>query len=145
MDTTPKNNNARIIWIVVFAAVALVIAIFTAIVLLVLGIFKLVDNTDTHRCGLALVQQDPAAIRMLGEPIEQKGFTSGKTDTTNGKTTDHLTFTVAGPLGQATVEADGVKSDLESRLEVRMGRDQQSQTIYSGPLDCPALHKGPSK
>jgi hypothetical protein len=142
VDTTPKNNNARIIWIVVFAGVALVVAIIVAIVLMVLGIFKLVDNTESHRCGLAIVQHDPSAIRMLGEPIQQKGFTGGNTSTTNGKTTQDLTFTVTGPLGEATVEANGVKSPLESHLEVRLGRNQQSQTIYSGPLDCPALHEG---
>ena len=145
MDTTPKNNNARVIWIVVFVVVAIVVAIVAAVVMLVLGIFKIVDNTESHRCGLAIVQHDPAAIRMLGEPIQQKGFTGGNTSTTNGKTTQDLTFTVAGPLGEATVETSGIKSALESHLEVRLGRDQQSQTIYSGPLDCPALHEGSSK
>jgi hypothetical protein len=145
VDTTPKHNNTRLIWIVVFVAVAIVVGIVGAVVMLVLGIFKIVDNTESHRCGLAIVQHDPAAIRMLGEPITQKGFTGGSTNSTNGKTTQDLTFTVAGPLGEATVEANGVKSDLESHLEVKIGRDQQSQTIYSGPLDCPALHEGSTK
>jgi Cytochrome oxidase complex assembly protein 1 len=142
VDSTQKPSNARIIWIVVFAAVAIVVAIIAAVIFMVLGIFKLVDNAGAHRCGLAIVQHDPAAIRMLGEPIQQKGFTGGSTNTTNGKTTEDLTFTVAGPLGEATVEAIGVKSQLESRLDVRMGRNGQSTTIYSGPFDCPALHEG---
>ena len=147
VDTTPKNpsNNVRFIWIVVFISVAIVVAIFGAIALMVLGIFKLVDNSDSHRCGLAIVQHDPNAIRMLGEPIQQKGFTGGSTSTSNGKLTEDLTFTVAGPLGEAAVEAHGVRSQLESHLEVRMGRNGQSQTIYSGPFDCPALHEGSSK
>jgi hypothetical protein len=147
VDTTPKNpsNNARFIWIVVFISVAIVVAIFGAIALMVLGIFKLVDNSDSHRCGLAIVQHDPDAIRMLGEPIQQKGFTGGSTSTTNGKLTEDLTFTVSGPLGEAAVETHGVRSQLESHLEVRMGRNGQSQTIYSGPFDCPALHEGSAK
>lgn len=147
VDTTPKipSNNARFIWIVVFISVAIVVAIFGAIALMVLGIFKLVDNSDSHRCGLAIVQHDPDAIRMLGEPIQQKGFTGGSTSTTNGKLTEDLTFTVSGPLGEAAVEAHGVRSQLESHLDVRMGRNGQSQTIYSGPFDCPALHEGSAK
>ena len=147
VDTTPKNpsNNARFIWIVVFISVAIVVAIFGAIALMVLGIFKLVDNSDSHRCGLAIVQHDPAAIRMLGEPIQQKGFTGGSTSTSNGKTTEDLTFTVAGPLGEAAVEAHGVRSQFESHLDVRLGRNGQSETVYSGPFDCPALHKGSDK
>jgi hypothetical protein len=142
---SPPSNNARIIWIVVFVAVAFVAVLCAGVGAMVIGIFKLMDNTDAHRCGLAMVQHDPAAIRMLGEPIQQKWFTGGTSNSTNGKLEEDLTFTVAGPLGQATVEANGVRSQLESHLVVRMGRDQQSQTIYSGPFDCPALHEGPSK
>jgi hypothetical protein len=140
-----SGGNARFIWIAVFVSVAIVILLFAGIAAFVLGIFKLVDKTDGHRCGLAIVQHDPAAIRMLGSPIEQKGFTGGSSSTENGTLTEDLTFTVAGPLGQATVEAKGMRSQLDSHLEVRFGRNQQSQTIYSGPFDCLALHERPAK
>jgi hypothetical protein len=136
--------NARIVWIVVFVSVAIVLLVVGGIAAFAVGMFKLMDNTDSHRCALALVRQNQAAIAMLGQPIQQKGFTNGKTDNDNGKLTESLTFTVTGPLGEATVQADGVRSQLESHLDVRFGRDQQSQTIYSGPLDCPALHERPA-
>jgi Cytochrome oxidase complex assembly protein 1 len=140
-----KKGTSRLLWIVIFAVVALIALICAGAAALFFGIMRVVDNTDAHRCALAIVQHDPAAIRMLGSPIAQKGFTGGSTNSENGKETTDLTFTVSGPLGDATVEAKGTKSQLESQFEVLLGRDQQSQTIYSGPLDCPALHEGPSK
>jgi hypothetical protein len=140
-----KKGTSRLIWIVIFVVVGFVALLCAGGVALFFGIMKAIDNTDAHRCALAIVQHDPAAIRMLGNPIVQKGFTGGSTSTDNGKETDDLTFTVSGPLGEATVEAKGTKSQLESHFEVLLGRNQQSQTIYSGPFDCPALHEGPSK
>jgi len=137
--------NARTVWIVVFVSVAVVLLVVGGIAAFAVGLFKLLDNTDSHRCALSLVQNNQAAIGMLGQPIDQHGFTNGSSNDDNGKLTEHFTFTVAGPLGEATVEADGVRSQLESHLEVRFGRNQQSQTIYSGPLDCPALHERPAK
>jgi hypothetical protein len=140
-----SSGNARFIWIAVFVSVAIAVLLLVAVGAFFLGIFKLMDNADAHRCGLAIVQRDPAAIRLLGQPIAQKGLTGGSSSSDNGKLTEDITFTVAGPLGQATVEASGTRSQLDSHLVIRFGRDQQSQTIYSGPFDCPALHERPSK
>jgi hypothetical protein len=136
-----NKSTTRFIWIAVFASIAIVLLLLAAAGVGVLGLLKLVDNTDSHRCALAIVQHDPDAIKMLGSPIEQKGFTGGSTATNNGALTEKITFTVAGPLGEAAVEANGERSQLDSHLTVRFGRDQQSQTIYSGPFDCPALHE----
>jgi hypothetical protein len=135
-----KSTN-RFIWIAVFASIAIVLLLLAAAGVGVLGLLKLVDNTDSHRCALAIVQQNPDAIKMLGSPIAQKGFTGGSTSSSNGDLTEKITFTVAGPLGEAAVEANGERSQLDSHLTVRFGRDQQGQTIYSGPFDCPALHE----
>jgi hypothetical protein len=140
-----RSSSTRFIWIAIFASLAIVLLIFLGIGMFVIGLFKIVDNTDAHRCGLAIVQHDPAAIQMLGEPIQQKGLTGGTSSNDNGKLTERITFTVAGPLGEAAVEADGTRSQLESHLEVRFGRGGQSQTAYSGPFDCPALHQGAAK
>lgn len=140
-----NKTGKRIIVIVVFVVVAFVAMLCAGAAALFFGIMRIVDASDAHRCGLAIVQQNPAAIRMLGSPIAQKGFTGGSTNTDNGKEVQDLTFTVAGPLGEATVEAKGTRSQLDSHFEVRFGRDQQSQTIYSGPFDCPALHERPAK
>jgi Cytochrome oxidase complex assembly protein 1 len=140
-----NKTGKRIMWIVIFVIVAFVAMLCAGAAALFFGIMKLVDASDAHRCGLAMVQHNPAAIRMLGSPIVQKGFTGGSTSTDNGKEVQDLTFTVSGPLGEATVEAKGTRSQLDSHFEVRLGRNQQSQTIYSGPFDCPALHERPTK
>ncbi len=127
-------------------AVVLIVALVTILIVgfvvaLVLTIFKLMDRTDAHVCGLALVQRSPAAIRLLGSPIEQHGFTGGRTSKTNGEDLERLTFWVRGPLGDAFVVSEGYRSPIGSHLDVRIGRNGAGETIYSGPLDCPELHR----
>jgi hypothetical protein len=122
-----------VICVVVLFAVGLVVAI-------VLGIFKLMDRTDAHVCGLAYVQRSPDAARLLGIPIVQDGFTGGKSQNTNGELYERLTFNVSGPRGKAFVLSEGSRSPLASHLRVQLGRDQRSITVYNGPFDCPELH-----
>ncbi|HVR47749.1 MAG TPA: hypothetical protein VMT95_14050 [Candidatus Binatia bacterium] len=71
---------------------------------------------------MAPVQRSPAAIKLLGSPIEQHGFTGGRTTNSNGDDFERLTL-------------------IGSHLEVRIGRNGVGETISSGPFDCPALHR----
>jgi hypothetical protein len=132
--------NARIIWIIVIVVLVVVLAAGGLVALGVFAIFKVMDRTDSHVCGLAYVQKSAAAQELLGTPIAQRGLTGGNSNDTNGDLKEHITFNVFGPKGEAHVIADGERSQLGSHLDVRFGRDQQSQTAYSGPLDCPELH-----
>ena len=126
---------------VVLIVLLIAVAIAGFVVALVLGIFKLLDRTAAHVCGLALVQRSPAAIKLLGSPIEQQGFTGGRTTNTNGENYERLTFWVRGPLGEAFVVSQGDRSPIGSHLDVRLGRNGVAETIYSGPFDCPELHR----
>jgi len=132
--------NRGLVALIVGISCAVVLLIVGGIVVLVLGIFKLMDRADAHVCGLAYVQKSPDAAQMLGTPIAQKGFTGGSTSDTNGEVHERLTFTVAGPNGEAFVVSEGSRSPLGSHLTVRMGRNGDSTTIYDGPFDCPELH-----
>jgi len=116
------------------------IAIAGFAVALVFTIFRLLDRQPAHVCGLALVQRSPAAIALLGSPIEQHGMTGGRSSSSNGEGYERWTFWVRGPRGDAFVVSEGRRSPLGSHLEVRIGRNGSGQTIYSGPLDCPELH-----
>ncbi|HTX58145.1 MAG TPA: cytochrome c oxidase assembly factor Coa1 family protein [Verrucomicrobiae bacterium] len=132
--------DRRVVWIVLGIAGGFVLLLAAGIASLVLGVLGLVDKSPSHRCGLALVQRSAQAQRLLGSPIVQDGLTTGSTGIDNGVNEEKTTFTVSGPLGKATVESKGVRSDLDSHLQVRIGRDGRSVTIYSGPFDCPELH-----
>ncbi len=133
--------SPRVIWIVVIV-VAVVLALTIALVaVLALSMLKLMDRTDAHVCGLAAVRRSPAAARWVGAPVEQQGLTGGSTSSDNGERTERVTFTVKGPRGTAFVVSEGSKSPLASHLEVRIGRDQRSDVIYTGPFDCPELHR----
>lgn len=125
--------------VLIVVLVTVLIAGFS--VVLVLSIFKLIDRAAAHVCGLALVQRSPAAIKLLGSPIEQHGFTGGRTTNSNGDDFERLTFWVRGPLGDAFVVSQGDRSPIGSHLEVRIGRNGSGETIYSGPFDCPELHR----
>lgn len=121
-----------------FVIVAIAIGFVVAVTFF---IFRLVDQTPAHVCGLAMVQRSPAAIKLLGTPIVQHGLTGGRSSSTNGEDDARMTFWVRGPLGDAFVVSDGHRSPLNSHLNVRIGRNGKSVQIYSGPFDCPELHR----
>lgn len=137
LGSSPKRLVILIITIVVLMA-ALIAALALA---LILWVFKLVDRQPAHVCGLALVQRSPVAIELLGSPIEQQGLTGGESSSSNGEHRERLTFWVRGPRGSAFVVAEGNRSPIGSHLNVRIGRNGEGQTIYSGPFDCPELHR----
>ena len=129
---------------VIWAIAALVLLFVTGAAAIVVGIawsvVALLDRSDAHVCGLAAVRRSPAAALLVGQPIVQRGFTGGSTSSANGETTQRVTFTVGGPLGEAFVVAEGSRSPVDSSFRVRVGRNGRGTTIYSGPFDCPELH-----
>ena len=137
----PVGVNLRVIWIVTFIVLVVVGGLVAVIVTFVLGMFHLMDRTDAHVCGLAAVRRSPVATALLGTPIVQQGLTGGSTSTENGELIQRMTFTAKGPRGTAYVVSEGRRSPLESHLLVKLGRDERAQTIYSGPFDCPELHR----
>src|ERR1700729_1439108 len=130
----------RLIWIVVLVATAFATVLVAGVALLTLSMLHLMDRTDAHVCGLAAVRRSPAALRLVGSPVAQRGFTGGSSASENGALTESVRFTVTGPRGDAYVASEGRRSPLESHLLVRVGREGRSDVIYSGPFDCPELH-----
>jgi cytochrome oxidase complex assembly protein 1 len=133
-ESPRRQPVIRILAIVFLITVLLVVA-------LVLTIFNLMDRRPAHVCGLALVKRSPAAVKLIGSPIEQHGITGGRTSFANGDDYERLTFWVRGPLGDAFVVSEGDRSPIGSHLDVRIGRNGEGETIYSGPFDCPELHR----
>lgn len=134
------RGRSLVFWIVliVFLIVVLIAAFVVGLLML---IFKLVDAAPAHVCGLAFVQRSPVALKLLGSPIEQRGVTGGRSNNTNGEENARMTFWVHGPLGDAFVVSEGQRSPIVSHLTVRIGRNGEGETIYSGPFDCPELHR----
>lgn len=132
--------SGRLRWGIAAAILGLVGCIAGFAALLVLGIFHMMDATDAHRCGLAAVQKGAAAVRLVGTPIVQSGFTGGRSKSANGELWEHITFNVTGPKGTAFVLSEGRRSPVQSQLTVTIGRNGQGETVYDGPFDCPELH-----
>ena len=132
--------NRRVVLIVLGVAFAFAALLVAGATTLVLSVFSMIDRTPAHVCGLAMVRRSPAAVRLVGQPIVQKGFTGGQTSQENGELKERVTFNVSGPQGEAFVLSEGSRSPLSSQLTVTIGRDQRSETVYSGPFDCPELH-----
>jgi len=133
--------NRGVAGLIVGIVIVVVLFAVGLVVVLVFGIFKLMDRADAHVCGLAYVQRSPAARRMLGTPIVQNGFTGGRSSESNGELYERLTFNVSGPRGKAFVVSEGSRSPIGSHLRVTIGRNGEGQTVYSGPFDCPQLHE----
>jgi hypothetical protein len=130
----------RLIWIVVVVVAGTVAVLAAGIALMTVSMLHMLDRTPAHVCAMAAVKRSPVALRLVGTPVEQRGFTGGSSSSENGELTESLRFTVGGPRGTAYVESEGRRSPLDSHLRVRIGRDQRSEVIYSGPFDCPELH-----
>jgi hypothetical protein len=137
----PSGINPRVFWIVGIALLVVVIAFVASVVVFALAILGMMDRSDAHVCGIAAVRSSPAAALWVGTPIAQQGFTGGSSSSENGELTERVTFTVKGPRGSAFVVSEGHRSPLASHLSVVIGRDQRSETVYSGPFDCPDLHR----
>lgn len=140
-SNAPGVPVRRLVVLAVLIVVVIVALAIGFVVAVTLSIFRLVDRTPAHVCGLAIVQRSPAALKLLGSPIEQHGFTGGRSSSTNGEDDERITFWVRGPLGDAFVLSEGKRSPLGSHLSVRIGRGGKSVQIYSGPFDCPGLHQ----
>ena len=137
----PAAVSMRVVWIVTFVLVVVVAGFIAAGATMVLSLLHMMDRSDAHVCGLAVVRRSPVAAALLGTPIVQRGVTGGSSSTQNGELSERITFTVEGPRGAAFVVAQGHRSPIDSHLEVRMGRDQRGVTIYSGPFACRELAK----
>ena len=133
--------NARVVWIIVGVVLALLLAGVAVVVLLIFSVFKLMDRTDAHVCGLAAVTKSQQVAALLGTPIEQHGLTGGSSNSDNGVLTESITFTVGGPNGEASVLSKGTRSASESHLTVTVTKGDQSITAYDGTFDCPELQK----
>jgi Cytochrome oxidase complex assembly protein 1 len=131
---------SRLIWIVLAVSVAFAVVFVAAVGLMTVSMLHMLDRTPGHVCAMAAVKRSPVALRLVGTPVEQRGFTGGSSSSENGELTESVRFTVGGPRGTAYVESEGRRSPLDSYLRVRIGRDQRSEVIYSGPFDCPELH-----
>lgn len=131
----------RLVVLIVALVLGILVVVLALIAVIAFSVFRLLDRTDAHVCGLAIVQRSPIAFDLVGTPIVQHGITSGRTTASNGDTYQRLTFWVHGPKGDAYVMSEGDESPLGSHLTVRIGSNGRGSTIYSGPLDCPELHQ----
>lgn len=141
MSSTAGISPRRLVILIVTIVLLMVALVAVLALALVLWIFKLVDQQPAHVCGLALVRRSSVAIALVGSPIEQHGLTGGESTSSNGEHHERLTFWVRGPRGSAFVVSEGNRSPISSHLTVRIGRNGEGQTIYSGPFDCPELHR----
>jgi hypothetical protein len=132
--------NARLIWIVVGVVLVMIAAVIGVVALSVMLLFKALDRSDAHVCGLAAVTRSQEVAALLGSPIRQTSWTMGSSNTDNGALAERITFTVTGPQGDGSVVSDGKRSQGESHLLVTVGKGDQTVTAYDGAFDCPELH-----
>ncbi|MGO4913433.1 cytochrome c oxidase assembly factor Coa1 family protein [Leeuwenhoekiella sp. W20_SRS_FM14] len=84
----------------------------------IFGFVNKVQNSSGGDEALEIVQNNPAVIEALGEPIEKNGFGSYKVNYTNGDKTAEALFPIKGPKGEALVELKSAGEDDEILYEI---------------------------
>jgi hypothetical protein len=95
-----------------FVAWGAIIVFYGGFILVFVLMFS---KIEPYLIAVGQLNQSPAAIRELGEPI-RPGFPWGKFSTTGDRGTAELSFSATGPKGHGTVYVDAVKSGGSWRL-----------------------------
>ncbi len=87
--------------------IALGVAFVAVIVLVVFGAMK---STDAYKMALARAKSDPAVIEVLGSPITDGWFMTGKTNVQGTAGEADIGIPISGPKGKGTIYAVATKS-----------------------------------
>ena len=110
-------------------------------------------DSAIYKESLAAVQQSPSAQTALGTPIEGGMPTQFNYNSTNGRETGTLTFTVTGPKGEGSVNMQGTASGGKwafSILTLTAGGKtfdllREEDEDVGAPGNAEQDHAGPSK
>ncbi|MEM9018017.1 MAG: cytochrome c oxidase assembly factor Coa1 family protein [Verrucomicrobiota bacterium] len=109
-ENEKKSSTGKVIAFIgcgCLSLIALAIIIGGAIFM---GVFGLLKKTEPYQDSLAVAQSNPAAIAVMGEPIEPGFFVSGSVNFSNGEGSAELTIPVSGPNATGSIEVIAKKA-----------------------------------
>ena len=109
--TQIREQNRRAILKGVGCSVGGCLVIVVLIVALIVGIvffiLRAIKSSEGAEEALAALRNTPAAMEVLGEPVELGWWVTGSANTHNGDKTVDLTLPVNGPRGAGVLRAVG--------------------------------------
>jgi hypothetical protein len=94
--------------------------------------------TDAYACSVGQAGRNAAVIAELGEPIEPGFFAWSGAYRREASVTDTSFRTeLYGPKGRGTLRVYWYTAPVGSSLRMDLEKDGRSQTVYSGPVNCP--------
>ncbi|MCG8599407.1 MAG: cytochrome c oxidase assembly factor 1 family protein [Verrucomicrobiales bacterium] len=78
------------------------------------GFTKLMKSNNPYKDSITAVQNNPAAVAALGEPIKEGLMPTGNISTTNGEGSVDLQIGVSGPKGKGKIYVKGSKASGSS-------------------------------
>src|SRR5665213_373343 len=127
--------------ILIVVAIGVIIAFVAIIAAGVMMIFSAAKHTPQHLCAVQLASRSPIVLARTGTPISESALGTFNTSEDNDVTTFSEAFTLSGPKGNVEIQDKGQMSDSASSIVVNAVWSGQATGIYSGKVDCPALHK----
>lgn len=92
--------------------------------------FGAVKSNSGSDAAFKIVQNNPAVIEVLGEPIEKESFGNYKVNYNNGHKTAEASFSIKGPKGDALVEIKSSGEDENLIYEVfQVSLDETGEII----------------
>jgi hypothetical protein len=138
---TETRRVPRWVPILIVVAIGLIIAFVAIIAAGVMMIFSAAKHTPQHLCAVQLASRSPMVLVRTGKPISESALGTFNTSSDNDVTTFSETFTLTGPKGNVEIQDKGQMSDSTSSIAVNAVWDGQASSIYSGKVDCPAIHE----
>jgi len=102
-----KSSTGKVLAIVGCGCLGLVALAVIGVVVIFSIVMGAVKSSEAYTETVALVQNHPEAIALLGEPIKPGFMVSGSTSITNGEGQADLTIPVSGPQGSGSLRVVG--------------------------------------
>ena len=138
---TETRRVPRWVPVLIVVAIGLIIAFVAIIAAGVMMIFSAAKHTPQHLCAVQLASRSPIVLARTGTPVSESALGTFNTSSENDVTTFNEAFTLKGPKGSVEIQDKGQTSDSTSAIVVNAIWAGQAAGIYSGKVDCPALHQ----
>ena len=138
---TETRRVPRWVPVLIVVAIGLIIAFVAIIAAGVMMIFSAAKHSPQHLCAVQLASRSPIVLARTGTPISESALGTFNTSSENDVTTFSEAFTLKGPKGSVEIQDKGQMSDSTSAIVVNAIWGGQATGIYSGKVDCPALHQ----
>lgn len=123
-------------WLIPTGCLSLIAFVTLFVVCIAFFVFSILKSSDVYKTAVARAKNDQRVVGVLGTPIQEGMFVSGKTNSTGPSGEADLGIPISGPKGKATVYVVATKSTGEwtfSKLAVKVDGGETIDLNESAP------------